>query len=151
MKKQIMTLGAAAILAGGMLSSTTFAHGMGGGRGMGGMMGGTPEQQTEMVQKHLNQMVSVFGITLDQAKTYWADDKNIHEIAKERGMSDTDLKTKMDALREAEMKTGLQNLVSKGLITQTQADTKLAKMKARMTEMKNKVGQKMGGMFGNKQ
>jgi SpoVK/Ycf46/Vps4 family AAA+-type ATPase len=115
------------------------------------MMGGTPEQQTEMVQKHLNQMVSVFGITLDQAKTYWADDKNIHEIAKERGMSDTDLKTKMDALREAEMKTGLQNLVSKGLITQTQADTKLAKMKAKMTEMKNKVGQKMGGMFGNKQ
>jgi F0F1-type ATP synthase membrane subunit c/vacuolar-type H+-ATPase subunit K len=150
MKKQIMMIGAGLVLATGLLTSSTFAHGMG-GKGMGGMMmHGTPEQQAEMLNKHLNTMVSVFGITLDQAKTYWAEDKNIHEIAKERNISETDLKTKMQAIKEAEMKIALQNMVSKGLITQAQADSKLAKMKTKMTEMKGKMGQKMGKMFGGR-
>jgi polyhydroxyalkanoate synthesis regulator phasin len=150
MKKQILTLGALALISGGLLTSTTFAHGMGGGRGGmgGGLMGGTPAEQSQNFQRHIDTMVAIFGITQDQAKAYWAEDKDIKDIATEKGISEADLKTKMNAYRETQMKAGLQNLVSSGAITQAQADTKLAKMKTRMAEMAKNMQNKAKGMFG---
>lgn len=115
-----------------------------------GMMAQTdPEQfakqHTEMFQKTAN----LFGITVDQAKAYWTEGKDVRDIAKEKGISDADLKAKLDAQREADMKTSLQTLVSKGILTQAQADARLAVMKTKIQNKKDgKKGNGKGrGMF----
>ena len=68
-------------------------------------------------------------------------------LAKEKGISQTDLQTKMKAARDAQMKAELQTLVTKGVITQVQAD-------ARYTYMTTKTGKGMrghhGGMMGDR-
>ncbi|MDO8509909.1 MAG: hypothetical protein Q7S24_02085 [bacterium] len=67
----------------------------------------------------------VLGISIDDMKNYWANGKNVAEIAKEKGISNADLQAKMKAIRIAEVKAQLQVLVEKGVITQAQADARL--------------------------
>jgi hypothetical protein len=107
-----------------------------------GMMANTdPEQfakqHTEMFQK----TATLFGISIADAKNYWIAGKDVRDIAKEKGISDADLKTKLNAQREADMKTSLQTLVTKGILTQAEADSRFATMK---TKMQNKEGKGKG-------
>lgn len=104
-----------------------------------GMMGQTdPEQFAKQHTEMFQRTATIFGITVDQAKAYWAEGKDIRDIAKEKGISDADLKTKLDAQREADMKSSLQALVTKGIITQAQADARLAAMKTKIATGKSK-------------
>ena len=107
-----------------------------------GMMANTdPEQfakqHTEMFQK----TATLFGISIADAKNYWIAGKDVRDIAKEKGISDADLKTKLNAQREADMKTSLQTLVTKGILTQAEADSRFATMN---TKMQNKEGKGKG-------
>jgi hypothetical protein len=56
----------------------------------------------------------------------------------------------MQAARTAEMKTQLQNLVTKGVITQAQADKRLATMQTKSANKKDskRGGHGMKGMMG---
>jgi len=94
------------------------------------------DERAQMQQKMFDEQANLLGISVDEVKNAWANGQNIFELAKAKGISEDVLKTKMEKLRSNRMKTGLQALVSKGVITQAQADARLKNMEA----MKGKIG-----------
>lgn len=86
------------------------------------------------------QEASILGLSVDDIKNAWAEGKTLQDLAKEKGISETDLKAKLDAARESEMKTKMQELVTAGVITQAQADKRIATMK---TKFKDGMGKRM--------
>lgn len=124
-----------------------------GGFGGGMMMNNlTPEEiatrQTSMFQKQAN----LIGATVDEVKNAWADGTDFLALAKSKGVTEDQLKTKLQASRVAEMKSQLDTLVAKGVITQAQADKRLTTMQTKMTN-KGTFGMghghrgMMGGLF----
>jgi len=104
--------------------STVFA------RGGWGMMGvGDPDTVAQHWSEQIAQHASVLGISSDEMKTYWAQGKTLWDIAKEKGIVDADLQTRLKAQKEEQLKESLQTLVDKGVITQAQADARLQFMK----------------------
>ncbi len=129
-------LGIATIAAAGAISASAM-----GVPGMGGMMGNLSAEEiatkhTEMFQKQ----AALIGATVDEVKTAWAEGKDFKTLASEKGITADQLKAKMQAARDAEMKTQLQNLVTKGVITQAQADKRLATMQAYSSKKDGKRG-----------
>ncbi|MFA6426867.1 MAG: hypothetical protein WCW16_00265 [Candidatus Magasanikbacteria bacterium] len=112
-----------------------------GGFGMGMISKIDPAKAAEQFQTKMDEGAQILGITADEMKGAWAQGKNIHDLAKEKGISDEDLKTKMQALRQEEMKQWFSTLVSQGIITQAQADQRLTYM----SEHKGNMGENMKG------
>lgn len=123
-----------------------------------GMMGGpwlTADErvkaQTEIFQRH----AEMLGITVEEAKQYWAEGKTVLEIAQAKGISQEQLRDKMKAYQKARQKERLQELVSAGVITQAQADARLAAIESRVAQFGlGKLGGRgghrgAGGMMGN--
>jgi hypothetical protein len=111
------------------------------------MEGGMNYSATEL-SKRFETEAKTFGVTVDEVKNYWSQDKSIIDLAKDKGFSTTTIESKMTELRSSEMKTKMQELVTSGVITQAQADQKLASMQTKMqNKMENKSskgGNKMG-------
>ncbi len=135
-------LGIATIAAAGAISASAM--------GMPGMMGNLSADEmatkhTEMFQKQ----AALIGATADEVKTAWSEGKDFVTLAKEKGVTEEQLHAKVKAARDAEMKTQLQNLVAKGVITQAQADKRLATMAAQSAKKEGKRGgHGMKGMMG---
>lgn len=118
----------------------------------GGMMGGMNNltadeiaaRQTTMFQTQ----AALIGATVDDVKNAWANGTDFLTLAKSKGVTEEQLKTKMQAQRVAEMKTQLDTLVAKGVITQAQADKRLATMQTKMTNKKSFGMHGYGGMRG---
>jgi hypothetical protein len=87
---------------------------------------------------------SILGVTVDEVKDAWANGKNIFDLAKEKGIATSTLQAKMEAAREAEIKTRMDALVANGTITRAQADKRIATMKAKMTDKTKKRMQRHG-------
>lgn len=98
------------------------------------------DERAEMQQKMFTEQANLLGISVDEVKNAWANGQNIFELAKAKGISEDTLKAKMDTLRAEKHKTQLQALVTKGVITQAQADARLKSMET----MKEKMGDKKG-------
>jgi hypothetical protein len=101
-------------------------------------------RQTTMFQ----QQATLLGATLDEVKQAWADGKDMKTLASEKGITEAQLQAKMKAARDAQMKTQLSALVSKGVITQAQADKRIATMAAKQAS--GKTDGKKGGRHGMK-
>jgi hypothetical protein len=71
------------------------------------------------------------------------------DIITASGISDSDFKTKMEALRLAELKTKLAAEVTSGKLTQAQADQKLTDMQNHKGS-EGKKGHHGGMMFGKR-
>lgn len=108
--------------------------------GFGRFSQGTPAEVATRQQEMFTQHASVLGISVDQVKAYWAQGKNVREIATTVGITDEQLQAKMQTLRQTEMKEHLSTLVSQGVITQAQADSRLSYMAS------NTGGKGAGGM-----
>lgn len=106
-----------------------------GPRGGGHMGIGDPDKFLE----RLTSEASMLGISVDEMKTYWSQGKGVKEIATEKGITEEQLKTKMEAAMKARVSTELKTLVDKGIITQAQADARLKAMET----MKTKMGENM--------
>lgn len=131
------------------LPAVASAHGF-------GMMGGfglTSEQrvkaQAEIFQRH----AEMLGITVAEAKQYWAEGKSLLEIAEAKGITQEQLREKMQAYRKQEQKERLQELVSAGVITQAQADARMKVIESRAAQFGSGKGGRgghrgMGGMMG---
>lgn len=136
-------LGVATLSAAGALSAS--AMGM---PGMGKNLSADElaTKQTSMFQEQAN----LIGASLEEVKNAWAEGKNFMTLAKEKGVTEEQLQTKMKAKRDETMKTQLQNLVSKGVITQAQADKRIATMQTKLAEKGNgkPMGHGMKGMMG---
>jgi predicted ATPase len=84
-----------------------------------------PEDLAKRQQTMFEHQSTVLGIPINEVKDAWAQGKNIQDLAKEKGISETDLKAKMDAQRKQQHQDRLKSLVSSGVITQAQADQRL--------------------------
>ncbi len=101
-----------------------------------------PDTLAQNQQDMFEHQAELLGITVDQVKIYWAQGKNVQEIATELGISQEQLQEKMAAERQAVMKANLQTLVDKGIITQAQADSRLQFMTENAAS--GKFGRHMG-------
>jgi hypothetical protein len=90
----------------------------------------------------------MIGATVDEVKNAWATGKSFTTLAQEKGITQEQLRTKMQTAGTEHMKTQLATLVSKGVITQAQADQRLATVQAHQTTVSGKIGGKRGGMHG---
>ncbi len=129
-KKTLLALAAAVPVLGLSFLGTGIAsaHGFGfGGFGMNIAPEEVATRQTEMFQNQAN----LLGLSVDVVKTGWAEGKTLFEIATANGITEAQLQEKFKAQRSAQLKSQLQTLVSKGVITQAQADKRLQLMETR--------------------
>jgi hypothetical protein len=129
MKKRILVYAfLPAVLGLGLVSvKAASAHGF-----FGGFGAVAPEDIAARHQTMFQEQASVLGISVDEVKSAWAEGKSMRDLAEEKGITQEQLQTKMRTLRETQMKTQLQALVDKGIITQAQADTRLTTMQQHM-------------------
>ena len=110
------------MLAFGAVSASAMGFG---GMGVGNLSADeVATRQTSMFQ----QQAPLIGATLDEVKQAWADGKDFKTLASEKGVTEAQLQAKMKTVRDEQMKAHLATLVSKGVITQAQADKRLATM-----------------------
>ena len=81
-------------------------------------------RQTQMFQEQ----ATMLGLSIDDIKVAWASGKDLKTLATEKGISMDTVKQKMEAKRLEAQKATLSTLVTKGVITQAQADQRLATM-----------------------
>ncbi len=126
----------------GVLAITGSALAFGGWGMMGlGSKNLTPEEQAQHFTEMMGQQANLFGITADQMKAFWAEGKSMPEIMTELGITKEQMQTKMQGSRKQALQEQLQALVSQGVITQVQADTRLA-------ALESKTAKGFGGMMG---
>lgn len=126
-------------------AGTASAHGF--GFGLFGQ-NATPQQIAEIQTKMFQQQADLLGTNIDDVKNAWAQGKTLQELATEKGITAEQLKTKLQAQRQQQMKDHMQALVSQGVITQAQADQRLQVMQQKMQNLQNGrgLGRHMGMM-----
>lgn len=134
--------GALSMMAMGVVSASAMGFG---GMGMGNLSADElATRQSTMFQKQ----ATLIGATLDEVKQAWAEGKDFKTLAKEKGVTEEQLQAKMKAERDEQLKTQLATLVSKGVITQAQADKRLATMTTKASSGKTGGKHGMRGLFG---
>lgn len=108
--------------------------------GMGFFGKGSPEQFATTQQTRFTEEANLLGVSVDVVKEAWAQGKNLFALATERGITKEQLQEKMKTLRTTQMKEHMQTLVSKGVITQAQADSRLKVMETATGKMKQGKG-----------
>lgn len=119
--------------------------------GFPGMNTQTPDEIATRQQTMFQEQATMLGLSVDDIKTAWASGKDLKTLATEKGIDMTVVKQKMEAKRLTDQKTMLSTLVTKGVITQAQADQRLATMstqKAKGGKGEGKHGGRGFGMFG---
>lgn len=99
------------------------AHGLFGG--FGGVANMTPDQIVDRQQNMFQNEANLLGISVDDIKNGWAEGKTLLQIAQDRGITKEVLQQKMEDAQTAQLKSQLQTLVDKGVITQAQADKRM--------------------------
>ncbi len=106
----------------------------------------SPEDLAKRQQTMFEHQSTLLGISVNEVKDAWAQGKNIQDLAKEKGISETDLKAKMDAQRKQNQQDRLKSLVSSGVITQAQADQRMKFEENNPNKGRHMMGQKGPGM-----
>jgi hypothetical protein len=126
---------AVAILGTGVASARGFG-------GFGGGMFGGELSADDIAARHevmFAEHASLLGLSVDAVKSAWAEGKSLWELAEANGITKDALAAKMKEARTAQMKTHLQALVTKGVITQAQADQRLTFTGNQAERMGNKM------------
>ncbi len=108
-------------------ANLVLAHG-----GVGWMGGFDPEKFAEKQQTMFQSQAEMLGIDINKVKNYWAEGKSLKEIMAAENITAEQFQEKMKQAREEDMKAQLQALVSKGIITQAQADARLKVMEEKI-------------------
>jgi len=116
------------------------AHGWFGGFGGLGSTA-TPDEVASQQQTMFQNEAQILGISVDDVKNAWAEGKSISQLIKDKGLNQADIQARMKDFRIQQLKTQLAALVDKGVITQDQADKRLA-------FMQNNLQNKKGGIWG---
>ena len=128
------------------LASPTSAFMGGAGNGFAKF---TVEERATMQATMFDEQAKILGISSAEVKEAWSKGTNFMELAKSKGISEETLKAKMKVIAEERMKIELSTLVSKGVITQAQADARLTFMKDKLTKMGEKAGKGKGKKIGH--
>lgn len=129
-KHQLVAYAFLPILAMGTLGVTNLAS----AQGFGGMWGAsvTPDDIATRQRTMFQTEAQILGISIDEVKAAWAEGKTPMQIAAEKGISKDQIQTRMKELQVQRVKTQLQVLVDKGVITQAQADKRLQVVQTRV-------------------
>ncbi len=106
--------------------------------------------QTKNWEEKIAQNAKIIGVSEDEVKAAWAEGKSLRDLAKEKGISEEEMRTKMQTQRQEQQKTFLQNLVSQGKITQAQADARIKHMQEMSEKRQAMKGIGRGGKGMNK-
>lgn len=93
----------------------------------------------------LTDAATILGTTKEALQTQITAGKDLKDIVAAAGISETDFRTKMEALRLTEIKTRLAAEVTAGTLTQVEADQKLTDMSTHKGGM-HLGGHKKGGV-----
>ena len=150
-KLKIVAYSAIPLVGLAMLSANiASAHGFDGFGGMFGMRSNASGNSAEFsanLQTRFQNEANLLGISVDGVKAGWAQGKTLEEIAAANNITTDQLQQKFKDQRIANMKTNLQSLVSSGVITQAQADSRLSFMQSNLDNAKTgKGGKGMRGM-----
>lgn len=107
----------------------------------------SPEDLASGYQTMFQAKAQLLGISVDELKTKWAEGKTIKQIAEEKGISEDELQKKMKGMKLQEMKSRIQTLVDRGIITQVQADTRIKFMESNVEQGKHGMRLGRGGWF----
>lgn len=131
MNKKLLSFAAVPVLAFSLMgAATTSAHGLFGFTASNA----TPEEIAADQTDAFTRESEILGLGVDDIKNAWAEGKDLRTLAQEKGISDEAIQAKMKELRTAEIDARLKTLVTKGVITQAQADTRLAFEKKMLEE-----------------
>lgn len=98
------------------------------------------DRQSAMFEEH----AALLGLDVAAIKEAWSQGKDLRELSEEKGISQEDLRARMDAQRKERHKVELQALVTKGVITQAQAAARLAAIEKRGADGPGRFGGKEG-------
>lgn len=140
------TLTKAGIL--GVMSLTAFGVLSASAMGMGHMSNLTPDEIATKQTTLFTEQASLIGATVDEVKEAWANGKDLRTLAQEKGITNEQMQAKMKAKHDEQMKSQLAALVSKGVITQVQADKRLATMQSKASTKKGEGKRGGRGMMG---
>jgi hypothetical protein len=85
----------------------------------------TPQEVATRATQMFEKQAALLGIGVDEYKQAWAEGKSFQEIAESKGITQEQLKQKMQEQKLQQMKDHLNTLVNQGIITQAQADARL--------------------------
>lgn len=139
MSKKLLVYAALPVLGLGLLGMTgvASAHGFG-GFGFGMFGNATPDQIASRQDTMFQQQASLLGISVDDVKAAWAKGVSFTQLAQDHGITQDQLKQRTKDASLAQLKANLQALVDRGVITQTQADARLAFMQTQTANGKGK-------------
>jgi len=124
-------------IAGLLGTSVASAHGLG-GFGFGGPSSLTPDEIATRQQTMFAHEASILGLSVDEVKAAWAEGKSMKELMTAKGITQEQVQARMKAEQLTQLKTQLSALVTKGIITQAQADKRLAVMQTQLTKQAEK-------------
>ena len=115
----------ASVLTFGMLSAgTVSAHGwFGSGEAIT-----SPEEFAARHETMFREQADVIGVDENEVKEAWASGKTLFDLAKEKGLSEEEIRSRMQEARKEQMQNRLQALVQGGVITRDQADRRIKTM-----------------------
>lgn len=121
-KQKLVAFAVASVIGTSILgTSVASAHGFG-----GGFMSQSPDEMASNLQKRFEAEAELLGLSIADIKEAWANGVTLQKLAEQKGITKEALKAKMQELRKTEMKNQLQILVNKGVISQAQADKRIA-------------------------
>jgi hypothetical protein len=105
----------------------------------------SPDEIVSFQQNIFTKESQILGISEAELKADWALGKTFNQIIQDRKLDKTQIEQRMKDAQAVQMKAQLQTLVDKGVITEAQADSRLAAMQSKMGSVKGVKG-KRGGM-----
>src|SRR3989338_6990601 len=142
MKKKLFVYSVIPVL-GLSLLSINFASAHGWFVGPGNL---TTDQIVKRQQNMFQREADLLGISVDEVKNAWAEGKTIKQLMEEKNIDPARVQQKMKDARSQQMKTHLQALVDRGVITQAQADNRLQAMQNTIQNGSKKGRMGMGMM-----
>jgi hypothetical protein len=84
------------------------------------------------MQTVFQNQANILGISVEDVKNCWAQGKNINQCALDHGITQEQLQQKIKDYHLAQLKSRIQVLVDKGIITQNQADQRFQFIKEKI-------------------
>lgn len=112
-----------------------------------GMGNSNPDEIASRQQAMFSQHAQVLGVSVDEIKNAWAQGKTLADLAKEKGITQDQLKERLQKSMKDKAQAYLQALVDKGIITKAQADQRAQFMDKQA--VKGKMGRGIGHGFGH--
>lgn len=110
----------------------------------------TPDQIATNQQTMFQNEATILGISIDDVKNAWAEGTSLQQLIKDKGIDQTQVQQRIKDAQIQQLKTQLQVLVDKGVITQAQSDKRLKLMQDKLqnTKVKGHKGMMGWGMRG---